>query len=125
MKKYLFTFVLSLFLLTPSLASASQFDPLSKTCEGNSDSAICQENAQGDDPVTGADGVIVTAGNIVAGVTAIIAVVVIIVAGITMTLSGGDSSKVQKSRDAIIYAAIGLVVVALARAIVVFVGRSV
>ncbi len=59
--------------------------------------------------------------NLLSLATAAIAVVVIIIAGITMTLSQGDAGKVKSSRDAIIYAAVGLVVAALARAIVFFI----
>jgi hypothetical protein len=35
--------------------------------------------------------------------------------------SGGDSSKVSSAKDTVLYAAIGLVVVVLARTIIVFV----
>ena len=59
--------------------------------------------------------------NIVIGLLGIIAVVVIIIGGVTYMTSSGDSSKVKKAKDTILYGVIGLVVVALAFAIVNFV----
>ena len=117
--------------------ASAQFDPLASTCfeengdvkanlieEDGSIPAVCQEalNQQGEDnPLTGQDGTLTRVANILAVVTGVIAVIIIVVAGITMTLSNGDSGKVQSSRNAIIYATVGLVVVALARSIVIFV----
>ncbi|HMT56096.1 MAG TPA: hypothetical protein PKD20_04435, partial [Candidatus Saccharibacteria bacterium] len=59
--------------------------------------------------------------NLLSAAVGVAAVIVIIVAGVNMTMSQGDSGKVKASRDAIIYAAVGLVVVALSRTIVYFV----
>ncbi len=50
-----------------------------------------------------------------------VAVVVIIVAGIMYTTSGGNAANVTKAKNAIVYAAIGLVVVLLAFTITQFV----
>ena len=38
-----------------------------------------------------------------------------------MIFSAGESSSIKSARDAIIYAAVGIVVVALARTIVIFI----
>ncbi len=98
------------------------YDPLADACSGNgSGSAACIESAPSslnDNPVTDTTQKIV---NIVSVIVGAAAVVVIIVAGITMTTSQGDSGKIKSSRDAIIYATVGLVVTALARTIVIFV----
>ena len=51
--------------------------------------------------------------------------IVIILAGIQFILSQGDPSKSSKAKNAIIYAAVGLAVCALAFSIVRFVLRSV
>ena len=59
--------------------------------------------------------------NAVIGVLGIIAVVVIIIGGVTYMTSSGDAGKVKKAKDTILYGVIGLVVVALAFAIVNFV----
>lgn len=129
----MFQLLLMTILLTPVFAgagaSADPFDPFANTCidsSGNAiDSTVCKEkDAQqtaGENPLTGDEGTITAVANLIAFFTAIVAVIIIIVAGITMVLSSGDSAKIKSSRDAIIYAAIGLVVIALARTIVVFV----
>lgn len=59
--------------------------------------------------------------NAVIGVLGIVAVVVIIMGGVTYMTSSGDAGKVKKAKDTILYGVIGLVVVALAFAIVNFV----
>ncbi len=60
-------------------------------------------------------------GNIIngiIGVLGIVAVVVIIVGGVSYMTSAGDSSKVKKAKDTILYGVIGLIIVMLSFAIV-------
>jgi hypothetical protein len=89
--------------------------------------AICADLAQSDNPdddvnpLYGPDGVITRAVNGLSIVLGVTAVIIIIIAGIRMTLSTGDPAKIKQSRDAVIYAAVGLVVAVLAQAIVRFV----
>lgn len=52
---------------------------------------------------------------------AIVAVILIIIGGVNYAMSQGDPSKTKKAKDTIIYSMIGLVVVALAFAIVRFI----
>lgn len=52
--------------------------------------------------------------NTVYTVAGIIGVIVIIIAGFLYTTSGGDASNVQKAKNAILYAVIGLIVIMLA-----------
>ena len=63
-------------------------------------------------------GVIQTILNAVIGVGGTVAAVFIVIGGINYITSSGDPGKVKKAKDTIIYAAIGLVVAALAYAIV-------
>jgi hypothetical protein len=104
-------------------AEEVKFDPLAKTCEQAPNSAICKEKAatEGENPLSGEDSVLMKIIDILSLATAVIAIIVIVVAGITMTLSAGDSTKIQASRNAVIYALVGLIVVASSRAIVIFV----
>lgn len=62
--------------------------------------------------------------NIFSMVVGLIAVIMVIVAGMKYITSGGDSSKVASAKNALIYAIIGLVIVALAQVIVRFVLRA-
>lgn len=59
--------------------------------------------------------------NAIIGILGIVAVIVIIIGGITYMTSSGDSSKVKKAKDTILYGIIGLVICILAFAIVNFV----
>lgn len=126
-KTLLFGLFFSATLLASGTLVSAQFNPLEEACESGtaSDSAICKEANRTDNPVTGTSGIIQRVANVLAFVGGVIAVIIIVVAGITMTLSGGDPAKVKSSRDAIIYAAIGLLVVVLARSIVIFVINTV
>lgn len=59
--------------------------------------------------------------NLFSLIVGIVAVIMIIVAGLMFITAGGDSGKVANARNTILYAAVGLVVVALAQTIVRFV----
>jgi hypothetical protein len=59
--------------------------------------------------------------NIFSAVVGVVAVVMIIVGGLRYITSGGDSGKVGTAKNTLIYAIIGLIVVALAQIIVHFV----
>jgi hypothetical protein len=59
--------------------------------------------------------------NLFSAIVGIIAVVMIIVGGIRYITSGGDSGNVTAAKNTILYAVIGLIVVALAQIIVKFV----
>jgi len=58
---------------------------------------------------------------ILSTVAGIAAVIMIVIGGLKYVTSGGDSSKVSSAKSAIIYALVGLVVVAMAQFIVRFV----
>lgn len=85
-------------------------DPASGQCESTGTGATEKVNS------TIAKGL-----NLFSAVVGIIAVVMIIVGGIQYITSGGDSGNVTKAKNTILYAVIGLVVVALAQIIVQFV----
>ena len=63
--------------------------------------------------------------NVILGAVGFIAVVMIIIGGISYTTSAGDSARVKKAKDTILYGVIGLVIALLAFAIVNFVLTSV
>lgn len=63
--------------------------------------------------------------NVVVGVVGFIAVVMIVMGGISFATSQGDTSKVAKARNTILYGVVGLVVAILAFAIVNFVSTSI
>lgn len=63
--------------------------------------------------------------NVLSAVVGLVAVIMIILAGVRFTTSGGDASKVAGAKGALLYAIIGLVIVALAQLIVHVVINSV
>ena len=67
------------------------------------------------------DSVIATVVNVMSLMVAIVSVIMIIFAGFKFVTSTGDSGKTSSARSTIIYAIVGLVIVALAQAIVRFV----
>lgn len=109
--------------LFSTVTLAATFDPLEAACERTPESAICKEKeaTKGESFLSGENGVLMNVVNLFSLVVAVASVIIITVSGITMSLSSGDSAKVQSSRDAIIYSVVGLAVVALSRAIVIFV----
>lgn len=59
--------------------------------------------------------------NVIVGVVGFVAVAMIVMGGISFATSQGDTSKVAKARNTILYGVVGLVVALLAFAIVNFV----
>lgn len=66
-------------------------------------------------------GLIQTVINAILGVVGVIAVFMMILGGINFITSQGDTAKVTKARNTILYGAVGLVIALLAFAIVNFV----
>jgi len=83
-------------------------------------------DVSGDDCGTTADGqpgvtsTIKLALEILSIVAGVIAVVMILIAGVKFVTSQGDPGKVASARTTVIYAVIGLIVVALAQSIIFF-----
>lgn len=103
----------------PSTVSAQGNEEL---CSGanlslSGDSKDCKK----DETKTKADNTIKRIINIISTLIGIIAVVMIIFGGFKYITSGGDSAKLTSAKDTILYAIIGLIIVALAQVIVRFV----
>jgi hypothetical protein len=64
---------------------------------------------------------IATVINILSVIVGVIAVIMIIIGGFRYITSGGDSTKVGAAKNTILYALIGLIIVAIAQVIVRFV----
>ncbi len=62
--------------------------------------------------------------NLALGLLALVAVVMIIVGGFTWLTAGGNEEKVDKAKKIISAAVIGLIIVLLAWAVVIFVART-
>lgn len=75
----------------------------------------------GGDPSSSFSDLLVKIVNIFSAIVGVAAVVMIIWGGFKYITSGGDSGKVSSAKSTIIYAIIGLIIVALAQFIVKFV----
>lgn len=117
--------------LTPMAAvgvahAAETFDPGKSVCNGvdinvspDASSGDCSTNTT---VATSQVNNTVRLGlNVFSAIVGIISVVMIIVGGIRYITSGGDSGKVSSAQNTVLYAVIGLIVVALAQVIVKFV----
>jgi len=86
---------------------------------GNASTGQCATSTNGNE--TGVNNLIRKIINIFSVVVGIIAVIMIIYAGFRYITSGGASDKVTNAKNTILYALIGLIIVALAQLIVKFV----
>lgn len=106
----------------PAVASA-QLDP---DCGGiqnclTSGTNATDEAGRGEDASTRVNNIIKTVINVFSLIVGIVAVIMIIIGGLKYITSGGDSGNVTGAKNTILYAIIGLIVVALSQIIVRFV----
>ena len=111
-------------MLAPALATTSVFaaDIDNSLCKGAdlklSGTADCATTAEAG---TGLDKLITDVVNIFSVIVGVVAVIMIIYGGFRYITSGGDSGNVTNAKNTILYALVGLVIVALAQFIVKFV----
>jgi cytochrome bd-type quinol oxidase subunit 2 len=90
----------------------------------NNGAVATDPDAADDDPSDQVNDMIRLVINIFSLVVGVISVIMIIIGGLKYITSGGDSGNVSGAKNTILYAIIGLVVVALAQIIVRFVLQS-
>ena len=108
-------------LVTPALLLSTLFTAPGMVsavdvCSGDNGSSLyCQNKSEGETKVKSTIGNVV---NLLLMAVGAISIIMIVVGGILFALSNGDSSRVTKARNTVLYAAIGLIVSLLASAIV-------
>jgi len=108
---------------TPDACSKST-NVLSCACSGSaSGSDACSGSTS--DPISGQNGVLKRVSLVLATIAGVAAIIVIIVGGIMYITSAGDASKAASARNTIIGAVVGLVIIAAAETIIVFVVNKV
>ena len=124
---FMLTFSFAVPALVPAVAAAQGTNNTDQLCAGadlqftlDPADAVCEGDGEGDagDTLTG---IVTTIINILSVVVGIVAVIMIIVGGFQYLTSQGDSGKVTNAKNTILYAIVGLVIVALAQFIVQFV----
>ena len=86
-----------------------------------SDSTVCKDRGDSSNPLTGKDGLIIKIAHIVGVIAGAAAVIIIIISGLRYILSNGDTKQATDSRNSLLYALIGLVIIVLAESIISFV----
>lgn len=105
--------------------SATAYDPYQVACDGgaSASSSVCKDRDRGKDLADPNTGLVPIIANIIAVVGGIIAVVYIMINGLTFMSSSGDSAKIAKAREGLIYAAVGLAVIIVSRSILALILR--
>lgn len=114
------------FIAAPSIYAASDkpFEEACKNLDANQqkNSAACAAKGTTTNPISGGkDSLLYKISTTLSVVAGIAAVIIIIIGGISMITSDGDSQKFKNGRNTIIYAAVGLVIIALAQSIITLV----
>jgi hypothetical protein len=111
--------------LVPVAMSTASADIQSNLCkgvnnaaQGTQDTSCGNAGKNGDTDLSKVAGQIVNVFSIIVG---IVAVIMIIYGGFRYITSGGDSGKVGNAKNSLIYAIVGLIIVALAQIIVHYV----
>lgn len=114
-------------LAVPAFASAATTDvPGNLKCGANLSFAGAESGTCTDDDTSGTqvDNIVANVINIISLVVGVVAVIMIIVGGLRYITSGGESGSVTGAKNTIMYAIVGLIVVALAQLIVRFVVKK-
>jgi hypothetical protein len=115
------TLALAFAVAVPAVVGAQTPDIDGSLCSGANLStapASCAEDAEAEQSI---NDIIATVINIFSLVVGVVSVIMIIVGGLKYITSGGDSSNITGAKNTILYAIVGLVIVALAQIIVRFV----
>lgn len=114
-----------LFCLMPALPVSAATNVFNDACsvKGAKDSSACQTNGQ--DPLTGKDGMLTKVTTLIGYFAGACSVLLIVVSAIMYVTSEGDSGKIQSAKMTLIYAVVGLAIVAVSQSVVIFVLRNI
>lgn len=110
-------------LLAPVAVVNAQGPALQESLCGGAEQIQIGEQGECEDsePQNNINRLITSVVNIFSAIVGVIAVIMIVYGGFKYITSGGDSGKISSAQQTIIYAIVGLVIVALAQIIVRFV----
>jgi hypothetical protein len=120
---FLMSMMLVLGLAAPAFAQDAQQQINNGLCAGSNFQFTenpGQCDVAGTDATTRINDIIHTIVNLLSAIVGIVAVIMIIVGGFRYITSGGNDTSVTSAKNTILYAIIGLVIVALAQLIVRF-----
>lgn len=102
-------------------------DIIGEACQSAPDSTACKDRVGSADPspLTGTNGVLYRASQIVAAVAGIVAVIMLIIAGFRYINSAGDAQKAGEAKKTIIGAIVGLIIIIAAQSIITLVVKEI
>lgn len=128
MKQLIYLLVTVFVICSLSLSTAAAFSPNATVCNtaasqspGAASSDLCKSNSTSANPLFGPKGVFTVIINIFSWVVGITATLMIVIAGFMYMTSGGDPQKTNQAKDTILFAIIGLIIVAVCQTLVFFV----
>jgi len=110
-------------LFVPAAAYAA-YNPLDSACHAgggvaNNSSACTADSSK--DPITGPNGVLRHVTLLLGLMGGIVAVIILIISGFRYVISNGDAQKAANARSSALGAVIGMVIIAVATSVIVFV----
>lgn len=103
------------------LVGSLAFSPVVTHAQDESRQKVCEAIGGCQGGGTKVSGVIKTVINIMSAIGGVVAIIMIIIGGIRYVTSSGDSNSTAAAKNTIIYALVGLVVIAFAQVIVQFI----
>lgn len=116
-------FSLSVPVTANALANSGSLNVIASAATGDACNTLSQLNSSqscGGGGSSTVHNLVRTILNILSFIVGAVAIVMIVLSGLKFITSGGDSQKVSQARTALLYAVIGLIVVALTQAIIHF-----
>lgn len=104
-------------------AYASKHLPLDIICQNTPEATACQNRNQTVDSndFYGRNGILTKVIRILSVIVGVVSVFVMIISGVKYMTSNGEPNRVNSAKDSLLYAVIGLALVALSQSIVIFV----
>ena len=117
---FLLLILLPIIGLAPKVGAVDIISPI---CQTTTDPSVCQDNAaaETENPLTGPNGILKRALNILSILIGIISVIVVLLSGMRFITANGDPQAIATARQSILFAVIGLVIAAISQIIVQFV----
>ena len=116
---------LVLLIAVANVAPVVAEDVFQNVCNGGNSSTLCTEAGKNqtytDNGLFGVNGILNKAANFLLVIVGIAGVFMVIIGGVQYALSSGDPQKINKAKDMIIYAIVGLIVALVAKGVIAFV----
>lgn len=115
--------LISSFVLMALLFSGAKivYSQSTDPCSGISGSSFCEEKKTTENTIFGPNGIGTRISQVLTVVAGLVSVISAILGGIQYITSSGDPQKVNRAKNTIIYASVGVVVALLAQAVVLFI----